>query len=308
MALLFEQAHDEDAPDVAQFLASIGISVPAEKWERIFSSDAPLSARSRPMLVRLEDGPVHAFGAVRDIAIHTDEDLIPARVLHDFYVSDDDEYSWRAAGILLDEVCRGTTLAIAAGVSMHGARTIESQRWLALGEFSRWRVEPEKRDKPKPLPVVDVADAAYAPKHRNLEVIRVRRDPECIAWLNGEDGAVHAIRDSQGNPLGFARRVAAAQRGTHEWHVTDLLFDGGDAPEFFRRIGIALRATGEPAYMSVFAPPLEVEISRSGWERQRSRWPVYTYFGSSRERELSTRLARGDAWFLTPMDVGLDRE
>lgn len=260
------------------------------------------------MIVRLEDGPVHAFGAVRQVDIQVGEERVAGRVLHDFYVSEADEYGWRAAGILLDEVCRGTTLSLAAGLGMHTGRLIESQRWLALGEFSRWRVEPEKIAKPRPLPRAEASDAESRPRFGELASTHLRGDPEVIRWLHGDDGAVHVVRGPGGAAIAFARRVAAARPGTHEWHVTELIPNGDVSSEFFRLLGAALRATGEAAYMSVFAPVLETEIQRSGWERQRARWPVYSYFGSSRDRALAARVARGDAWFLTPMDVALDRE
>jgi len=307
MALLLEQAHDEDAQDVAQFLASLNLSVPADRWERIFSSETPAAAKSRPLLVRLEDGPVHAFGAVRNIEIQVGEETVSGTVLHEFFVSDDDEYGWRAAAILLDEVCRGATLSIAAGVSLHASRIIESQRWLALGEFHRWRIDPEKRDKASPLPPARDSETSTTPQSAPAALIHVVRDPARAAWLHGTEGESFAVRDLQGNLVAFARRADAARRETREWHITDVLYDGTDPSVFFRNLGSAVRASGEPAYLSMFAPSLEVEVARSGWERHRSRWPVYTYFRSSRDRDLVTKLARGDGWFLTPMDVGLER-
>lgn len=308
MALEFSPASAEDDLALQEFLSGLGVPVPSAWWARAFSPEAPPGAASRPFLVRdLDEGTLVAFGATRGAELSFGDGTVGAQVLHDLFCTGD-ENGARGMSILLGELIRQATISFAAGPSLRASIALDAAHWQRAGWFLRARMDAPS-NKPSPAPAGLVADEGdQSPPGPDGPVARFVRSAECRHWLAHApetppaehwrlDGAFEAsVRPTPGSLPGATENL-----------VVDLQINEGDVTGAFRRLGEAGQATGRATYLSVMAPQVLTAVRQAGWSLLKPRWSLYWTVGGPSGRELAGELATCRHWWVTPMDVELDR-
>ncbi len=308
MALEFSRASAEDDIALQQFLGGLGVPVPSVWWGRAFSPAAPRGAASQPYLVRdLNDDAIIAFAAARDAELTFAGGTFPALVLHDVHCAGTEDGA-RAAGILLAELMRRVAVSFAAGPSLRATLALEASHWQRAGWFLRARIDPPQRHAaPAPSGLHrDAADQSTPPP--DGPVARFVRSAPCRHWLAQGDEVPPAEHWHVENAFEASLRTSPGSLpGSEENLVVDLQVNEADPPASFRRLAEAARASGRTTYLSIMAPQFLTAIRQAGWSILQPRWSLYWTVGSPASRDLARDLAECRQWWVTPMDVELDR-
>ncbi len=307
MALEFAPATAEDDIALQDFLADLGVPVPSEWWGRAYAAEAPPGAASRPFLVRnLDEGRIVAFGAARATGLSFGEGVVDAQVLHDLHQSGDEDGS-RGMGILLGELIRGATISFAAGPPLRATLALEAAHWQRAGWFLRARMDAPHDKTPEPAGFKrDSAD--QSDPGPDGPVARFARSAECRHWLASSPEIPPAEHWKVAGAFEASlRRSPGAAPGSTENLIVDLQVSEGDATSAFRRLGESARSSGLATYLSLMAPQMATAVRQAGWTLLKPRWSLYWTVGGPSGRELAGELADCRHWWVTPMDVELDR-
>ena len=307
MALEFAAASAEDDIALQGFLAESGVPVPSEWWGRAYAPDAPFGAASRPFLVRnLDDGRIVAFAAVRATSLSFGDGVVDAQVLHDIYHAGDEDGA-RGMGMLLAELIRGATISFAGGPALRATMALEGAHWQRAGWFLRARMDAPQGQSPGPSGLrKDTAD--QSDPGPDGPVARFARSAECRHWLASSPEIPPAEHWKVDGVFEASLRLApGAHPGVRENLIVDLQISERDATGAFRRLGESARSGGLTTYLSLMAPQMATAVRQAGWTLLKPRWSLYWTVGGPSGRELAGELAACRHWWVTPMDVELDR-
>lgn len=308
-----QPATADDDSAVVDFFRYLGLGIPTEYWERNFHPDAPDGARAIPLLARHENGTIGAMVAARPAVLALgerkanfcffQEPCAPATALGaEAVAAISDHLQPRYAGL------------ICIGPSAHGNRILDSAHWRPAVPVSRWCfISPQAGDSDAPaefshLPLPPEL-AANADICAALDMVFLSDRAAARTWqaqypcdpplrffrLPGVMGGV------------FLREHPSAHPQGKEWHIVDLLVDWEHPLEFLQALVHHCVKVGTPAYLSLHAPHLDSIFREAGWTSAPPRWAFWWNLGLGQGREWAAEFLSHSKWFLSPMDLLLDK-
>lgn len=317
MAIQIIPATEEYEGAVTELFTRLELPVEPTRWLRAYSPDAPPEYGSVPLIALDEDEHLVGFLGLRPIELYVDRGFLPGQVLHDI-VAEPGPDAQRIVHAMVMEAAGRALVTLVGGAPMALGPLLEKERFELAGYLERFRFQPARPQRGSGLrslpfdltPVREFPPAVEELNHELLterKVFRLRR-PDHLTWHFGGPHRDFQILASQVNSPMDAYVVLSESEGREgpELHVEDFAAPQPEADRMVLALQRLARERRQDVYLSVLGAQWSSKLIEYGFERLRPRWPLYWLIGDPLEKEAGRTLVRGDVWFQTPADLGLD--